>query len=140
MDQLLTAFCYVLSFIILLLSHVGHEIFTNSNMLKTMKKEHYLFEKAFKISQYFPVCATNGQTYPNRCALNCDKLKANIDFEYNGVCGQKRDSRQVPGICVCTREGRPVCGTNGVTYGNPCMLNCARESNESLHILHPGQC
>ncbi|XP_014674581.1 PREDICTED: papilin-like, partial [Priapulus caudatus] len=41
--------------------------------------------------------------------------------------------------CVCTREYNPQCGTDGVSYGNPCELNCAKRSNQDLTVDYPAR-
>ena len=38
-------------------------------------------------SEYKPVCGVDGQTYFNKCVLNC----ANMRVDYNGVCLKVED-------------------------------------------------
>ncbi|EDV99364.1 GH13809 [Drosophila grimshawi] len=46
--------------------------------------------------------------------------------------------------CYCPRILREVCGSDGITYGNPCLLNCAikREGGQgrSLFKSRDGPC
>ncbi|XP_050516271.1 serine protease inhibitor dipetalogastin-like [Diabrotica virgifera virgifera] len=42
--------------------------------------------------------------------------------------------------CVCSKNLFPVCGTNGKTYYNPCLLNCDRRHSPRLKIHHEGNC
>ena len=51
---------------------------------------------------------------------------------YHSIRGMSSQSLSIPCTnivvvleCVCTKIGRPVCGENGVTYGNPCGAECA---------------
>ncbi|XP_045451539.1 serine protease inhibitor dipetalogastin [Melitaea cinxia] len=89
--------------------------------------------------EYSPICGSNGITYPNQCALECESDL--VEVAYRGECKKPEDEISIGKLpCTCTREKHPVCGTDGNTYSNPCMLNCAREGNQDLHVDHDGAC
>merc|ERR1711935_126415 len=41
---------------------------------------------------------------------------------------------------ICTREYRPVCGSDGVTYPSKCILESQACSNSTLELKHAGPC
>lgn len=42
--------------------------------------------------------------------------------------------------CVCTREFQPICGSDGATYFNNCLFNCATGEDPKLQFDHDGAC
>ncbi|XP_017782597.1 PREDICTED: serine protease inhibitor dipetalogastin-like [Nicrophorus vespilloides] len=42
--------------------------------------------------------------------------------------------------CVCTFDYRPVCGSDGRTYGNLCGLKCEQRTDSTLTLAYHGEC
>jgi Kazal-type serine protease inhibitor domain len=111
-------------------------------------------------SVLLPVCGCNDTTYDNACEANragvsvargggCDAPPSGnvcggllggqcaggefCSFALDAICG----AADATGVCellpeVCTDESNPVCGCDGVTYGNRCYANAAGVSASSL--------
>jgi len=42
--------------------------------------------------------------------------------------------------CACRRILCPLCGSDGLNYGNLCYLNCAKFQQPDLTVAHNGRC
>ena len=114
--------------------------------------------------EYFPICGTNGITYPNKCefenAVCLQSPEENILKDYDGEClidqnQQNTTEANVPEEIpekipekipecpeICTADYNPVCGSDGITYSNECKLKVKKcqVGNEDLEILNDGLC
>eukprot|EP00123_Amoebidium_parasiticum_P005685 comp16829_c0_seq1/m.15255 comp16829_c0_seq1/g.15255 ORF comp16829_c0_seq1/g.15255 comp16829_c0_seq1/m.15255 type:complete len:414 (-) comp16829_c0_seq1:296-1537(-) len=95
---------------------------------------------------WVPVCGSDSKTYSNKCALAAATcLDKSIVFAHHGECleGDAGAASAPKTDCpaFCTRDYWPVCGSNGKTYSNKCVLKqAACEGNVEIAIAFEGNC
>lgn len=105
---------------------------------------------------YDRVCGSNGITYSNPCLLTCVKPIINdLTILFGGPCTEvhlSQDETQQEPIdvhilaeelmkhCACDMIHSPVCGNDGYTYANACVVECIKKEKGDLKIIWDGEC
>ncbi|XP_074537271.1 agrin isoform X9 [Halichoeres trimaculatus] len=106
-----------------------------------------------------PLCASDGQTYPNECAMKSTGLQKGIKLKkihagrcrrldackeeclFNAVCVVELSARCSCDPIECDGTYKPLCGKDGHTYTNDCMRRKAEcVSRTLIPIKHQGPC
>ncbi|KFQ29919.1 Ovoinhibitor, partial [Mesitornis unicolor] len=99
-----------------------------------------------------PVCGSNDFTYDNECGICAYNAEhhTNVSKKYDGECKPvtincseypTETTKDGKVLVSCPRNLSPVCGTDGVTYDNECLI-CAHNGEHRTHVgkKHNGQC
>ncbi|XP_022125837.2 serine protease inhibitor dipetalogastin [Pieris rapae] len=88
---------------------------------------------------FSPVCGSDGNTYNNQCILDCAATKnPDLSLARSGKC-DTRVKRDEPLLCPCNANLDPVCGTDGKTYANECVLDCEKQQT-NVEVKYQGPC
>ena len=90
-----------------------------------------------------PMCGDDGVMYPNECTFDLAVCRdPDLKVLDDGTCiEQTSDDVNPPCPFVCQKIYYPVCGTDGKTYSNKCMMDLAAcDQNKNIEVVYQAAC
>lgn len=91
----------------------------------------------------YKICSTEGKTYENQCLFgstrNAPLPIPPATILHGGECDTEKPT------CGCPSYYEPICGTDGRTWPNKCLLDCAKDKPQphfitEIEMKHEGDC
>ena len=92
--------------------------------------------------EFKPVCGSDGKTYGNQCEFDKAQCRLeNLSITKNVACDVEPRTDEDPCDLKCNRDFKQVCGSDGKTYNNKCLLEEAQcRSTSQITLVKEGVC
>merc|ERR1712142_151427 len=96
-----------------------------------------------------PVCASNGQTFGNKCLFEVFQCMVAKDGDevvlaHDGPCGKVDQKEEEECNRACPKIIKPVCASNGQTFDNKCLFEAFQcyvaKQGDEVALAHDGPC